>query len=134
MGRFNGYYDLPYLQIVVCIYNVWSVSSLRHNQKGSYLCVCASVSTLAALLLDILVFRRTVSRGKYKQMVDEKPAGIAAPYNAPEYSDSRGSIQLQQYTTPTSQHPDRAGYEVPEEQFNYDTSYHGGHEPDTAPR
>jgi len=91
------------------------------------------VSTLAALLLDIMVFRRTVSRGKYKQMVDEKPVGIAAPYNAPEYSDSRGSIQLQQYTTPTSHNPDRAGYEVPEEQFNYDTSYHGGHEPDAAP-
>ena len=80
-----------------------------------------------------MVFRRTVSRGKYKQMVDEKPAGIAAPYNAPEYSDSRGSIQLQQYTTPASHNPERAGYEVPEEQFNYDTSYHGGHEPDMVP-
>jgi hypothetical protein len=62
-------------------------------------------------------------------MIDEKPSGIAPPYNAPEYSDSRNSVQLTQYTSPSTERPDRSGYEVPEEQFNYDTSYHGGHEP-----
>jgi len=87
-------------------------------------------STLAAVLLDIVIFRRTVSRGKYAQMVDhEKPAGIAPPYAAPQYSDSRSSIQLNQYTTPSTQMADRSGYEVPEEQFNYDTAYQGGHQP-----
>jgi len=87
-------------------------------------------STLAALLLDSVIFRRTVSRGKYAQMVDrEKPAGIAPPYASPQYSDSRSSIQLNQYTTPTTQKADQSGYEVPTEQFSYDTSYQGGHQP-----
>jgi len=92
------------------------------------------VSTLAALGLDVLVFKNTVSRGKYSQMRDHM--GIAAPMTAPRYNDSRGSVNLdqppQQYTTPSTQRPDQSGYEVPEEQFNYDndTSYQGGHVPE----
>jgi hypothetical protein len=89
---------------------------------------------LLALALDIFVFRRTISRGKYKQMDAEKPHGNAAALGAPGYSDSRGSIDQNQeeYVTPQTQRPDQSGYEVPEEQFNYDdTSYHGGHVPDT---
>jgi hypothetical protein len=89
-----------------------------------------SVSTLLALALDVFVFRRTISRGKYKQMGNDKPPGIVAPLDAPRYSDARGSIS-EEYVTPQTQRPDQSGYEVPEEQFNYDTSYHGGHIPDT---
>jgi len=91
------------------------------------------VSTLLALALDVFVFRRTISRGKYKQMDAEKPHGNAAALDAPGYSDARGSIgeTEEQYVTPQTQRPDQSGYEVPEEQFNYDTSYHGGHVPDT---
>jgi hypothetical protein len=64
----------------------------------------------------------------------EKPQGITPAFDAPRYSDSRGSISEQQYVTPQTQRPDHSGYEVPEEQFNYDTSYHGGHIPDTERR
>jgi hypothetical protein len=63
-------------------------------------------------------------------MMDEKPHGIAAPFSAPQYSDSRSSIQLTNYTSPETQHGDQSGYTVPEEQFNYDTSYRGGHDPE----
>jgi len=90
-------------------------------------------TTLAALLLDIVIWRKTTSRGKYKQMLDpHKPQGIApgdAPYTAPHYSDSRNSISLAGYTQGQQPRGDREGYEVPEEQFQYDTAYHGGHEP-----
>jgi len=91
-------------------------------------------STLAAVLLDLIIFRRTVSRGKYKQMSDhEKPSGISpAPYSAPQYSDSRNSVQLDQYTTPETRKADGSGYEVPAEQFNYDTAYQGGHQPESG--
>jgi hypothetical protein len=78
-----------------------------------------------------VIFRRTISRGKYKQMLDEKPQGIAAPFSAPQYSDSRQSIQLAEYVTPSTQREDQSGYAIPEEQFNYDTSYRGGHDPET---
>jgi hypothetical protein len=90
------------------------------------------VATLLALALDVFVFRRTISRGKYKQMDAEKPHGIAAPLGEPGYADARGSISDEQYVTPQTQRPDQSGYEVPEEQFNYDTSYHGGHVPEAA--
>ena len=68
--------------------------------------------------------------------------GIAAPnqpYGAPAYSDSRSSIALEQYstqyTTPQTQKGDRSGYQVPEEQFDYnDTAYRGGHDPSPAPK
>jgi hypothetical protein len=62
-------------------------------------------------------------------MGGEKLPGIAPPYIAPQYSDSRGSIALEGYSAPATQNEARAGYEVPEEQFSYDTSYQGGHEP-----
>jgi hypothetical protein len=86
---------------------------------------------LLALALDVFVFRGTISRGKYKQMDTDKPLGNAAALDAPLYSDSRGGISEEQYVTPQTQRADQSGYEVPEEQFNYDTEYHGGHIPDT---
>ena len=92
------------------------------------------VTTTCAVLLDLYVFRRSVARGKYAQMRDggEKLAGIApAPYGAQRYADSRNSISVDQYSTPGT--TNREGYEVPQEQFEYDTSYRGGHQPD-APR
>jgi len=98
-----------------------------------------TLTTLAALLLDVYVWRKTISRGKYSQMKGDKPAGISAPgepYNAPAYSDSRSSLPMEQYTTPNTQKDDHSGYTMPEEQFSYDqdTSYRGGHEPDPSKR
>lgn len=64
----------------------------------------------------------------------EKPLGVDAgsePCVAGSYSDSRSSLQLEQYTTPATTRSVIDGYEVPEEQFLYhqaDTAYHGGHE------
>jgi len=92
------------------------------------------VSTLIAVVLDVIVWRKTVSRGKSTVMKGEKGVGIGAPnqpYDLPQYADSRSSLSGDQYVTPSTQRGDRSGYEVPEEQFNYDadTSYKGGHQP-----
>jgi hypothetical protein len=65
-------------------------------------------------------------------MGSEKPRGIAAPtnpYTEPTYSDSRASFSLGTYGASQQPREDGSGYAVPEEQFNYDTSYRGGHEP-----
>jgi len=99
-----------------------------------------ALTTMAALALDIYVWRKMTSRGKYSQMKDaEKPVGIGAPgqpYNAPAYSDSRSSIALEPYTAAHTSRGDQSGYQMPEEQFNYDTSYGGpgAHEPAHATR
>ena len=49
------------------------------------------ITTLSALVLDVLTWRKTTSRGKYAQMRDDKAAGIAPPsnqpYDAPHYAD-----------------------------------------------
>jgi hypothetical protein len=99
-----------------------------------------SLSTLGGLVLDVVTWRRTTSRGKYAQAnaSSEKPLGISAPtepYAPALYTDSRSSIALEQYTTPNTQRDATSGYAVPEEQFSYgdlDTAYHGGHHPEPA--
>lgn len=114
-----------------------------------------SVSTLLALLLDIHIFRRTISRGKYHQMGAGAPAGARSgrgshaptPKLAPFYSDDEGRIvdveerrrggsdaeddgddvrHAAQHHVGGQKRGDGSGYEVPEEQFEYDTEYRGG--------
>jgi len=94
-----------------------------------------TLTTLLALLLDVFIWRKTVARGKYSQMKEKPPVGIAAPgqpYTAPAYSDSRNSMSLDAYTTPSTARGDQSGYQVPEDQFSYDTSYQGGHHAETS--
>lgn len=115
---------------------------------GTYVFTCKSsclvdpadysnrLCTLLAFILDVYVWRKSIARGKYAQMRDsEKPAGISAPgqpYNAPNYSDSRSSIAVEQYTAPQTERGDMSGYQVPEEQFAYDDTSYRGHEPTPA--
>jgi hypothetical protein len=100
-----------------------------------------SVSTLAALFLDIYVLRTATRLGRYNQMndIDHK-----TPYQAPRafedeaFPAGRGSTDVWAHDSEHIEQPKpfndqakiasnvRAGYEVPEEQFNYDTGYHGG--------
>ena len=84
-----------------------------------------SVSTLLALLLDVLIFKRATARGKYNVMLDpDAPAKRGLPRLS--YTDNKiemGNISAQR----KQGDPARKGYVVPEEQFEYDTGYHGGH-------
>ena len=87
-----------------------------------------SVSTFAAALLDVFVFRRATTRGKYNQMqnVDEKRA-----FDTPNFVPSLSPLPYETQK-PFSSQPAHTlgvtGYAVPEEQFNYDTGYQGTHE------
>lgn len=103
-----------------------------------------SVSTLAALILDIHVLRRNNRRGKYNQMQDldrkaQHPAQGSSSRDSTEIwgSDSmdvdRTHPSARVMDAPPRMYADQPrsgsntdGYEVPQEQFNYDTGYHGG--------
>lgn len=99
-----------------------------------------SVSTLAALLLDVYVFKRATVRGKYNQMQDLDNKGPMPGYNQSErpYNDSRShdafgsAINLAPQkpfgAQVSGKVPHQKGYEMPAEQFAYDTGYQGGHE------
>jgi len=84
-----------------------------------------SVSTVLALLLDVLIFKRATARGKYNPMLDpDAPAKRRLPRLS--YTDNKiemGNISAQRKQFD----PTRKGYVVPEEQIGYDTGYHGGH-------
>lgn len=96
-----------------------------------------SVSTLAALLLDVYVFKRATARGKYNQMEDFDNKQAMPGHNVPErlyndaplYNASGSAINLapQRPLQLTNKAPRPTGYAVPEEQFSYDTGYNGGH-------
>lgn len=86
------------------------------------------VSTFAAALLDVFVFRRATTRGKYNQMqnIDEKRA-----FDTPNSVPGLGPLPYETQK-PFSSQPAHTlgatGYAVPEGQFNYDTGYQGTHE------
>jgi hypothetical protein len=95
-----------------------------------------SVSTLAALLLDVYVFKRATARGKYNQMEDFDNKQTMPGHNQPErsyndvpsYNASGSAINLApQRPLQLTKAPRPTGYAVPEEQFSYDTGYNGGH-------
>jgi len=119
--------------------------------------VLYSVSTLAALGLDIYVRRQQTQRGVYRlhDLPDNKPraeatrgpftdeAGPNYPHNG--HSDSRDSLAWEEpvgrpsmgpyseggvggYGGGENKHVQSQGYSVPEAQFEYDTQYQGGHQ------
>ncbi|KAL0256721.1 hypothetical protein SLS55_009118 [Diplodia seriata] len=89
------------------------------------------VSTLAALLLDVYVFKRSTRRGKYNQMLNlDVKRGASAPQQSPwsinveEPYAEQGHVE-EQPVRKTAKHK---GYEVPDEQYAYeDTGYYGAH-------
>ncbi|OJD36651.1 marvel domain-containing protein 2 [Diplodia corticola] len=93
------------------------------------------VSTLAALLLDIYVFKRSTRRGKYNQMLTlDVKRGASAPQQSPwstnveePYAEQRPfEDQQDKRVRKTAKH---TGYAVPDEQFAYDdTGYYGAHD------
>lgn len=91
----------------------------------------ASASTLAALLLDIYVFKRSTRRGKYNQMmdVDTKRSG-PGPQQSPWSTHVEDpDVEQRPYSDQrTKKSPGQTGYALPAEQFAYDdTGYHGVH-------
>lgn len=85
----------------------------------------SSVSTLLALLLDVVIFKRSTARGKYNPMQDPD---APVKRGLPRLSYTDNNIELGKLkTNPKQDEPTRRGYVVPEEQFEYDTGYYGGH-------
>lgn len=80
-----------------------------------------SVSTVCALVLDVIVWKRATRLGKFTTLSDDKVGG--EPYNdvdLPAFNRSQ----------PAGKGKPETGYGVPEEQFRYDeTHYHGAHPP-----
>lgn len=88
-------------------------------------------STLAALLLDIYVFKRSTRRGKYNQMmdVDTKRSG-PGPQQSPWSTHIEDpDVEQRPYSDQRAKKsPGQTGYALPAEQFAYDdTGYHGVH-------
>ncbi|KAF2726184.1 hypothetical protein K431DRAFT_280211 [Polychaeton citri CBS 116435] len=104
------------------------------------------LSTLAALGLDIYVRRQQTARGVYRlQEIDTKrPTAAHGPFTDPEQSYDQGGLQPHRDSEAWESNPRpsigpygeagdskqmaNSGYAVPENQFDYDTGYHGGHE------
>lgn len=103
-----------------------------------------SVSTLAALALDIYVYRQQNRLGIYRlQSLDQKsrPEAIRGPFTDDSAYEvgvfAAGPRESEAWEPPRSfaQYAERTGdksieqqgYAVPEAQFEYDTGYHGGH-------
>lgn len=83
------------------------------------------MSTCLALLLDIYVFKRVTARGKYNPMMDrdaETKRGLPG-FGYADQPVPMGDFNAQ----PKQMDPVHQGYSMPEEQFEYDTGYHGGH-------
>jgi len=97
------------------------------------------VSTIAALALDIYVRRQQTRRGVYRlQDLDTKsrPDAISGPFTQGHYGAPRESSAWEEPRPSMGPYGERSepmfenkGYAVPEDQFNYDTGYHGGHKP-----
>jgi len=103
------------------------------------------VSTLAALALDIYVYRQQTRRGIYRlQNLDQKsrPEATRGPFTddggygeggpAAEPRESEAWEAPRPSIGPYAERAgdksiEQQGYTVPEAQFGYDTGYHGGH-------
>jgi len=82
------------------------------------------VSTLSAFVLDIIVFKRATRLGKYNMMRDGDIKPGVVPYN--DVNGSHG-MDLPAFNARAQQTSHDAGYAIPEQQFGYDTTYHGAH-------
>jgi len=98
---------------------------IGHDENGLLVCriykalysfACLGfVSTFSALCLDIYVFRHATRLGKYQNM-----GGVDVKHSEPAYQD----VGLAGYSAQETGNRGN-GYGVPEEQFEYDTSYRG---------
>ena len=105
------------------------------------------LSTLSALALDIYVRRQQTRRGIYRlQDLDTKPhpeatrgpftegtsysqGGLAEPRESEAWEAPRPSTgPYGEQSNSSSPHALHQGYSVPDNQFDYDTGYRGGHE------
>lgn len=96
------------------------------------------LSTIAALALDIYVRRQQTMRGVYRlhDLPDTKtrPNASAGPFTEGAYGQARESSAWEEPRPSMGPYSERAepmfenkagGYSVPEDQFQYDTGYHG---------
>ncbi|EOD47172.1 hypothetical protein UCRNP2_6076 [Neofusicoccum parvum UCRNP2] len=127
----------------------WSSGTLGHvcntanwrNEDGIMVCriykalfafaMLGFMSTLAALLLDIYVFKRATARGKYGQMmdVDMKRSGPGLQQDPSAVNLDEPHVEQRPFGVQRSRKaPEQTGYALPEEQFAYDdTGYYGAH-------
>lgn len=96
-----------------------------------------SVSTIAALGLDIYVRRQQTRRGIYRLQDMDGKAGEGT-FPAETGNERRESkvwdaprLSMDPYGEPSESSVQLQGYSVPENQFDYDTGY-GGHQPERA--
>ena len=93
-----------------------------------------SISTIAAFILDIYVFRQQTRRGVYRlHDLDSKqrPQATRGPFtddvgvNEPRESEAWEAprVSVGPYTEDARRQ--KHGYAVPDNQFEYDTGYHG---------
>ncbi|EON68614.1 hypothetical protein W97_07872 [Coniosporium apollinis CBS 100218] len=91
--------------------------------------VLGVVSTLLALLLDLYVFRQATKRGMYNAMEDldskRSPTPNLEGMRSQEFLDVNDEHPLSAQRPAKA--PKQSGYEMPAEQFEYDTGYYGGH-------
>ncbi|KAK5133869.1 hypothetical protein LTR08_007200 [Meristemomyces frigidus] len=95
------------------------------------------ISTLAALALDFHVRRQQTRRGVYRlhDLDGKRPAATRGPFTDADAAEPRES-EAWEAPRPSmgpyseqgeKQAPQQGGYAVPEQQFEYDTAYSGGH-------
>lgn len=105
------------------------------------------MSTLAALGLDVYVYRLQNRRGLYKlHDLDTKPrpeatagpftdrddryasGGLEEPRESEAWEEPRPSVgPYNEQSTVDTKKLGQQGYAIPDGQFEYDTGYHGGH-------
>ncbi|WPG98393.1 Hypothetical protein R9X50_00118300 [Acrodontium crateriforme] len=110
-----------------------------------------TISTIGALILDVYVFRTQTRRGVYRQTLHAldpklRPKATRGPLTDDDdtntkYTSGGFDTELRERTTlqadrrpsmgPYGEQSEQmladSGYRVPEQQFAYDTGYHGGH-------
>ncbi|KAF2172232.1 hypothetical protein M409DRAFT_62988 [Zasmidium cellare ATCC 36951] len=99
------------------------------------------VSTIMALILDIIVHRQQTRRGVYRLHDIDGPAkrGVRPEATRGPFTDDEHAMHTRESEAWEAPRPSTGpyneaaaplagGYAVPEQQFEYDTGYHGGHE------
>lgn len=130
-----------------CDYDNWSedlgVMVCRIYKALFAFTLVGFVSTLAAFVLDIYVRRQQTRRGIYRlQDLETKgrPEATRGPFTDEEHSYDQGGVAEPRESEAWDAHPRpsmgpyeesadtekrKDGYAVPENQFEYDTGYHG---------
>lgn len=140
---------MPHLQGTLHLLAAWLVrhALIMQCTWESSLTRANSLSTIAALILDIYVRRQQTSRGVYRLHDMEKPrgtgstaalasggygqGGLAAPRESSAWEEPRPSIGP--YSERAEPMFENKGYDVPQDQFAYDTGYHGHGAQDAKP-